>query len=122
MYINFYRYGARTITMVDIVQERVDFAKEYAATHSFLFPSRKENESNLDYSQRAAKELVENSGLTRGFDIVFEVAGADTTIRTSFFACRMGGTVMEVGLGNPETLVPFVWIAKNELSVQGAYR
>lgn len=108
--------------MADILENRVDFAKKFTATHSYLMPEHKDGESYMEYAKLAAMELSQKSGVQGGFDIVFEASGAEDAIRTALFACRKGGTLLQVGLGYPESTVSFLWIARNELDVKGVIR
>lgn len=78
--------GARRIIAVDIVQSRLDFAKNYVATDVYLPSKPNAGESKMAYSKRSASEmqaalLFEERGST-GIDIVCDASGAEVCIQT----------------------------------------
>ena len=92
--------GASRIVAIDIVQSRLDFAKEYAATDTFLPPKPNEGESKKDYSQRVAAEIKQTLGIEeRGpsaLDVVLDASGAEVCIQMAFLIAKAGGTLVQV--------------------------
>lgn len=76
-------FGASKIVAVDINEDRLAFAQQYAATHTF----RAQRESPQD----SAKRLIEECGLGLGADAVIDASGAEVCIQTGIFAARIGG-------------------------------
>lgn len=94
--------GAARIIAVDIVQERLDFAKNYAATDVYLPPRFNPGETKIEYSKRNGDNLKAVLGITeRGknsLDLVIDASGAEVSIQTGFQVAKSGGTVVQVSL------------------------
>ena len=135
--------GASRIIGVDIVQSRLDFAKTYAATDVFRPPLLQEGESTRVYSQRAAGLLradlgVEDRG-SKAIDVVIDASGAEVSIQTGILITKVGGTFvqgsldfmsidifittrLQVGMGQPEVVVPITALLAKELVLKGSFR
>jgi len=92
--------GASRIVAVDINQARLDFAKSYVATDTFVPPASNAGENRAEYSKRCAKVLKQAFGIKdRGptaIDVVIEASGAEVSIQTALFVVRTGGTYVQV--------------------------
>jgi D-xylulose reductase len=110
-------YGAMTVVAVDILQKRLDFAKDYAATHTFL-PDLKAS------AQENAEKLLRECGLGDGggVDVVLECSGAESSIQTGIHVLKMGGQYVQAGLGRLNVSVPIVTLSEKEIHVHGSYR
>jgi D-xylulose reductase len=68
--------GASRIIAVDILPERLEFARGYAATDSYQPPPSNEGESNVDYSRRNAVQMKQDLGIAshgaRAVDLVID--------------------------------------------------
>jgi len=107
-------YDATTIVSVDIVPHRLEFAKSYAATHTFI-PSRVPAEQN-------AARLLQESGLISGADAVIDASGAEPSIQTSIHAVRRGGIYVQGGMGKSDITFPIMTLCMNELTAKGSFR
>ncbi|KAH7106366.1 xylitol dehydrogenase [Auriculariales sp. MPI-PUGE-AT-0066] len=118
--------GAKRVIAVDIVQSRLDFAKSYAATDIFLPGKKNEGEEQIAYSKRTAAEMAAKLKFTeRGIDaidLVVDCSGAPTCIQTALFIVKHGGTVIQVGMGNSEALLPVTTILVKEINYKGSFR
>lgn len=118
--------GAKRTIAVDIDQNRLNFAKSYAATDVWLPPKKNEGESMIDYSKRNAEEMKAKLGLTdRGptsVDLIIEASGAAVCVQSGLFLVRTGGTFIQVGMGTPEVTVPITMLLVKELTVKGSFR
>ena len=85
--------GANTIIAIDIDDRKLETAKEFGATHTL-------NSKGLDLD--AFVEAVQD--LTGGFgaDVVVEAIGRPETYKQAFYARDLAGTVVLVGVPNPE--------------------
>ena len=63
------RYGTKEISCVDILPNRVAFAKQYCADKAALTPERKEWENGIEWAKRGARILVEQFGMRNGADV-----------------------------------------------------
>ena len=55
--------GASRIIAVDIVPERLQFARAYAATDTYQPPPREEGELNRDHSRKNALKMKQDLGI-----------------------------------------------------------
>ncbi|MEM9133646.1 MAG: S-(hydroxymethyl)mycothiol dehydrogenase [Actinomycetota bacterium] len=92
--------GANTIIAVDIDDQKLEWAKEFGATHTV-------NSANEDAVERI-RELTDGNGV----DVAIEAVGLPQTYEQAFYARDLAGTVVLVGVPNPEMKVelPFIEI------------
>ncbi len=92
--------GARTIIAVDIDDQKLEWAKDFGATHTV-------NSSQVD-AVEAIRELTDGNGV----DVAIEAVGLPQTYEQAFYARDLAGTVVLVGVPNPEMKVelPFIEI------------
>ena len=83
--------GAATILAVDMVDRKLEWAKQFGATHAVT----------PDDLQAAKQELTGGAG----FDYALEVVGRSQTIKAAYQATRRGGTTVVVGVGRAEDMV-----------------
>jgi len=90
--------GAHTIIAVDIDDTKLEWAKNFGATHTI-------NSSQVDPVE-AIRELTDGNG----DDVVIEAIGLPETYRQAFFARDLAGTVVLVGVPRPDMTVelPFI--------------
>ena len=93
--------GASRIIGIDINQSRLEFAKQYAATHTYL--PLKPEEGEVEYGRRNAADMKKRLGITergsRGIDLVIDASGAEASIQTAIYIVKVGGTVVQVRNG-----------------------
>ncbi|MCD5351481.1 S-(hydroxymethyl)mycothiol dehydrogenase [Kineosporia mesophila] len=82
--------GARTIIAVDVDDTKLQWATEFGATHTV--------------NSKATDAVEAIQALTGGFgaDLVVDAVGRPETYRTAFYARDLAGTVVLVGVPNPE--------------------
>lgn len=107
-------YGASKIVSVDINEERLAFAKKYAATH--IVVSQKESPED------SAARIKSASDLGVGADIVIDATGAEPCIRAAIHAARVGGTYVQGGMGKADITFPVLTMLTKELNVKGSFR
>ncbi|GAB6897771.1 S-(hydroxymethyl)mycothiol dehydrogenase [Kineosporia succinea] len=81
--------GARTIIAVDVDDKKLEWAKEFGATHTV--------------NSRAGDPVEAIQALTGGFgaDLVVDAVGRPETWKTAFYARDLAGTVVLVGVPDP---------------------
>lgn len=93
--------GASRIIGIDINPSRLEFAKQYAATHTYL--PLKHEEGEIEYGRRNAADMKKKLGLTErgsgGIDLVIDASGAEASIQTAIYIVKAGGTVVQVRNG-----------------------
>ncbi|GAB4077050.1 S-(hydroxymethyl)mycothiol dehydrogenase [Nostocoides australiense] len=82
--------GATTIIAVDVDDRKLQWAKEFGATHTI-------NSSSED----AVEKIRELTG-SYGADVVVEAVGRPETYQQAFFARDLAGTVVLVGVPTPD--------------------
>ena len=90
--------GARTIIAVDIDDQKLEWARDFGATHTI-------NSTREDPVERI-RELTEGNGA----DVTIEAIGLPQTYEQAFYARDLAGTVVLVGVPNPEMTIelPFI--------------
>jgi S-(hydroxymethyl)glutathione dehydrogenase / alcohol dehydrogenase len=83
--------GAAEIVAIDMVDRKLDWAKQFGATHGV----------KGDAVEDAKNELTAGEG----FDYVLEVVGRGSTIRQAVDLTRRGGTTVVVGAGKMDDMV-----------------
>ena len=85
--------GAAQILGIDMVEQKLEWARRFGATHAAV-------PGDVD----ALKNDLTGG---EGFDHVFEVVGAASTIRSAYDLTRRGGQTILVGVGGADSSVSF---------------
>lgn len=107
-------FGASKVIAVDIQQSRLDFAKEYATTSTFM-PSKVAATEN-------AERLRQENGLGAGADVAIDASGAEPSVHTGIHVLRNGGTYVQGGMGRSEIQFPIMAACAKELTLRGSFR
>ncbi|KAL2143830.1 hypothetical protein VTI28DRAFT_9971 [Corynascus sepedonium] len=107
-------FGATKVVSVDIIQSKLDFARSYAATHTYV-SQRVSPEEN-------ARNLLAAADLPGGADAVIDASGAEPSIQTSLHAVRMGGTYVQGGMGKADINFPIMALCLKEVTARGSFR
>ncbi|KAF7993931.1 hypothetical protein HCN44_011200 [Aphidius gifuensis] len=105
--------GASMVVITDLVQSRLDVAKQLGADDTFLVPR--------DATEEKIVESIH--GLFNGEpDKTIDASGAQSTIRTAILATKAGGTAVLVGMGAPEVKIPLINALIREVDIRGVFR
>jgi S-(hydroxymethyl)glutathione dehydrogenase/alcohol dehydrogenase len=85
--------GAAEIVAVDLVDEKLETAKNFGATHSVKPDDLGTLQAEIGHGD--------------GFDYAFEAIGNPITMRAAYDAARRGGTAVIVGVGKMDEMVSF---------------
>jgi D-xylulose reductase len=107
--------GARKVVAVDILESKLQFAREWNQVDTFKPDIKDTPESN-------AKRLVEDSELGLGADVVIEATGVASAINTGIHSLRPGGSFIQVGMVGKDIEFPIQRVAERELHVIGCFR
>ncbi|KAK4135858.1 GroES-like protein [Trichocladium antarcticum] len=107
-------FGATKVVSVDIVQHKLDFARTFAATHTYL--------SQRVAPEENARQLIAAAGLGAGADVVIDASGAEPSIQTSLHVVRMGGTYVQGGMGKADINFPIMALCLKEVTARGSFR
>lgn len=106
-------FGASKVLITDILQSRLDFARQLGADHTLLV-TRESNEADL---------VMKIHELLGGHpDVSFDASGAQATVRLSLLATKSGGVAVLVGMGAPEQTVPLSGALAREVDIRGIFR
>jgi S-(hydroxymethyl)mycothiol dehydrogenase len=86
--------GARTIVAVDLDERKLEWAKRFGATHT------------VNASKEDVVEAVKAATGGFGADVCIEAVGHPEVLRQAFFARDLAGTVVQVGVPNPQMTFP----------------
>lgn len=90
--------GASTIIAVDIDDQKLEWAKDFGATHTV-------NSMNEDPVEKI-RELTDGNGV----DVAIEAIGLPQTYEQAFYSRDLAGTVVLVGVPNPEMKIELPYI------------
>jgi S-(hydroxymethyl)mycothiol dehydrogenase len=82
--------GAATVIAVDIDAKKLEWAKEFGATHT------------VDSSATDAVEAIRELTGGNGADVCIEAVGNPKVMEQAFYARDLAGTLVQVGVPNPE--------------------
>ena len=113
-------FGASAVVSVDIQPHRLEFAKAYAATGTFLPPEQE----GLAPAECAARLIAAHAALrdNGGADVAIDASGAEASARTAVHVVRGGGTYVQGGMGKDEIVFPIMEVCAKELTVRGSFR
>lgn len=107
-------YGANKIIVVDINQERLEFAKKYAATHTKI--------SQKIPAAETAQQIIDECDLGLGADACIDATGAEPCIQAGIHVLRAGGTYVQAGMGKSDITFPIGQAGAKELTIKGSFR
>jgi len=105
--------GAGNIIITDILQDRLDVAKEMGATFTLVVP-KDASESDM------VKKVHESFGCAP--DVSIDCSGLEITNRLAILGTKSGGCVVIVGCGPPEVKVPLIMGLTREIDIRGVFR
>lgn len=116
-----YAQGATQCVLFDININRLNFAKTYLPSIKTIeLPLKPKTEASLAWAQDYVHtHLTEYEDKV---DAVFECTGIESSIGLSMYLSRRGGTVMLIGLGTSQCMMPIDLISTREIDVLGNFR
>lgn len=107
-------FGASKVIAVDIQENRLEFARGYATTATFM-PEKVAATEN-------AERLRRENGLGAGADVAIDASGAEPSVHTGIHVLRNGGTYVQGGMGRSEIQFPIMAACSKELTLRGSFR
>ncbi|GJD04556.1 alcohol dehydrogenase GroES-like domain-containing protein [Colletotrichum higginsianum] len=107
-------FGATKIVFVDVVQAKLDFARGFGCMHVYL--------SRRISAEDNAKALLGQCALEGGADIVIEASGAESSVQTSLYVVKAGGTYVQGGMGKADISFPIMALCQKEVAAKGSFR
>ncbi|KAL3470012.1 chaperonin 10-like protein [Aspergillus californicus] len=111
-------FGASRVVSVDILEERLRFAKEVVGegVGRVAVPDRAVS------SEENAARLVRDHDLGDGADVAIDASGAEASTQTAIYVLRMGGTYVQAGMGKRKIEFPISEMCEREITVRGCFR
>jgi L-idonate 5-dehydrogenase len=103
------RAGVAEIVVTDVAPAPLAFAERLGA------------DSCIDVA-RSAGELGKYSANKGTFDVAFEASGNGAALAAALETVRPKGTIVQIGLGGAETLVPLSLLVSKEIALTGTFR
>ncbi|KAE8154055.1 chaperonin 10-like protein [Aspergillus avenaceus] len=108
-------FGADRIILVDVLQNKLDFASEYLGCEAFLVGRDQTPEDS-------AAALLAAVDVPDGVDAVIEASGADSPIQMGVYILKVGGSYVQAGVGKQKAEIPILALSQKELRVRGCFR
>jgi len=108
-------FGAKRVILVDIMEKKLEFARNFVECETFLTNIRTTGEEN-------AAQILERFNISGGVDAVIEASGAELSVQTGMMALKLGGSYVQTGIGKPKIEVPILVLSEKELRVRGCFR
>jgi D-xylulose reductase len=114
--------GASKVIGVDVVQARLDLAKEYGADATYMPSRAAPDTSPMDHAEAVARQMKEELGLEDGPDYVLECTGAEPCIQLAACVACPGATIVQAGMGKEVVAFPITTVCTQGLVVKGSIR
>ena len=101
--------GARHVVITDVNDYRLDLARKMGATRA------------VNVARQSLKDVMEELGMTEGFDVGLEMSGNAAAQKTMFEVMCCGGRVALLGIPPGETPVDWNKIIFKGLFIKGIY-
>lgn len=95
-------FGASKVVVTDVQDKRLEFVKNYGATHTV--------------------NTSKSSIVGEKFDVFVDACGVPSAVHSGILATGPAGRVLLVGLGSDEMILPISHIQNNEIIVTGVFR
>lgn len=108
-------FGAQRTILVDVVDHKLEFAKDFLGCDTFL--------SKIGESPEVtASKLRDMFEMPGGCQIAIEASGAESCMQTGIHILCLGGSYVQTGIGKPTMEVPILALSEKELKVYGCFR
>lgn len=103
------KVGARKVVITDIAPYRLDLARNMGVQHV------------VDVSTENLRDVMDQIGMTEGFDVGLEMSGAAAAMRQMIARMNNGGKIALLGIASTEFAVDWNTIIFKMLHVKGIY-
>lgn len=107
--------GADKIVITDLVQQRLDVAKQIGADETVLV----DRDEPVEKTAERIKPMFSDR---EGADVCIECCGAESSVNLCITVARTGGCVVLVGMGKPTMTIPLLDAAMREVDIRGVFR
>lgn len=108
-------FGADDVCIVNTNAQRLAMAVQLGASCSIMW----EQDESVEAMASRVREALQDP---EGPQVVIDCAGYESTMQLAVAACRPGGRIVLVGMGQEEVKVNMATITTHELDVLGSFR
>ncbi|MBI1215473.1 MAG: L-threonine 3-dehydrogenase [Alphaproteobacteria bacterium] len=101
--------GARNVVVTDINPYRLNLAKRMGATRT------------VNVQEEELKEVMNDLGMTEGFDVGLEMSGSPAALRQMIAQMRHGGNIALLGIPPADTAIDWTQVIFKGLFIKGIY-
>ncbi|MET1255238.1 L-threonine 3-dehydrogenase [Aliikangiella maris] len=101
--------GARHVVITDVNSYRLDLAKKLGATRT------------VDVSKENLKDVMDELGMTEGFDVGLEMSGVPSAVQSMFATMNNGGKIAMLGIPPANMGVDWNQVIFKGLQIKGIY-
>jgi L-iditol 2-dehydrogenase len=109
--------GVCHIGIVDVLQQRIDFARKALGRDVGLFLADCSASAN-----QTAKDAVDVAMNGIQPDVSIDCSGAESAVQAAIFATKSGGVVTLCGMGAPIIRIPIIEAMSREVEIRGVFR
>jgi D-xylulose reductase len=107
-------YGADSIIISDISEQRRETAAKFLKCETM---------DPRDYPLgEDGATFLGNSAMRSSVDVVLECSGAQPALQLGIHILRLGGTIVQAGLGKPVQSIPILLLSEKEIKLKGTFR
>lgn len=101
--------GARTVTITDVNEYRLDLSRKMGATRA------------VNVAKENLEDVMAELGCPEGFDVGLEMSGAAPAFNQMLHCMMCGGKISMLGLQGPKTTIDWNDVIMKGLCIQGIY-
>ena len=101
--------GARHVVITDVNEYRLDLARKMGVTRA------------VDVSKESLTDVMEELGMTEGFDVGLEMSGAPPAFRTMLDTMNHGGRIAMLGIPPSDMSIDWTKVIFKGLFIKGIY-
>ncbi|KAG2200049.1 hypothetical protein INT47_007694 [Mucor saturninus] len=114
--------GASHVTIADIAESKLNFAKTYSADKTILLTKKRaEGQQSNDFARQMAEEILAEEGVEAA-NVVFDCTGAEVCVQMSVFLVKNSGSIVLVGMGASVQSISVADVSAREVDVKGVMR
>ena len=101
--------GARHVVITDMNEYRLELARKMGVTRA------------VNVSQQSLQNVMDDLGMTEGFDVGLEMSGAPAAFRSMLNAMNHGGRIAMLGIPSTEMAIDWNQVIFKGLFIKGIY-
>lgn len=116
-------HGCNKVIGVDVADNRLEFAKSFAADGVYKMPFRDGKEGMEDFCLRISADIRKQFGFRQNdVDVVLDATGAEACIQVGVYLCKTMGVLTQAGYNGEFINFPVVEAVVKQLNYRGCIR